>query len=128
MLRKAKKAYYENLDKSNVSDNKPFWKTVNPIRKIQCERKDKFQWKWRNCENWNGRAGFLKKCFANIVKNLNISQHSDFDPVIENVKDPTLRGILEYKNTLAFWRSEINVIGIMLLVLGRSVGSKLKQK
>ena len=30
LLRKAKKAYYENLDKRNVSDNKPFWKTVNP--------------------------------------------------------------------------------------------------
>ena len=74
------------------------------------------------------KSWVFKKCFPNIVKNFNISQHSDFDPVIENVKDPTLKGILEYKNTLAFWRSEINVIGIMLLVLGRSVGSKLKQK
>ena len=35
--------------------------------------------------------------FGNIVKNLNISQYSDFDPIIENVKDPTLKAILKYK-------------------------------
>ena len=29
-LRKAKEAYYENLDEKNVSDNKSFWKTVEP--------------------------------------------------------------------------------------------------
>ena len=34
---------------------------------------------------------------GNIVKNLNISQYSDFDPIIENVKDPTLKAILRYK-------------------------------
>ena len=32
-----------------------------------------------------------------IVKNLNISQCSDFDPIIENVKDPTLKAILKYE-------------------------------
>ena len=31
--------------------------------------------------------------FGNILKNLNISQYSDFDPIIENVKDPTLKAI-----------------------------------
>ena len=35
--------------------------------------------------------------FGNIVKNLNISQYSDFDPIIENVKDPTLKAILKYE-------------------------------
>ena len=58
--------------------------------------------------------------FGKIVKNLNISQCSDFDPIIENVKDPTLKAILKYKNTLVFWQSELNVIAIALLVLGRS--------
>ena len=31
------------------------------------------------------------------MKNLNISQYSDFDPIIENVKDPTLKAILKHK-------------------------------
>ena len=29
--------------------------------------------------------------FANIVKNLEINQLSNFDPVVNNVKDPTLK-------------------------------------
>ena len=33
----------------------------------------------------------------NIAKNLNISQYSDFDPVIESVKDLTLKANLKYK-------------------------------
>ena len=40
---------------------------------------------------------FLKNFFFNIVKNLNISQYCDFDPTIENVKDPTLKAILIYE-------------------------------
>ena len=31
------------------------------------------------------------------MKNLNISKYSDFDPIIENFKDPTLKAILKYK-------------------------------
>ena len=34
----------------------------------------------------------------NIVKNLVINQYSNFDPVINHVKDPTLRAILKYKD------------------------------
>ena len=30
MLRKTRKAYYENLDERKVSDKKLFWKTVKP--------------------------------------------------------------------------------------------------
>ena len=39
LLRKTKKAYYENLHERKVSDNKLFW----DIQKIQCQRKDKFE-------------------------------------------------------------------------------------
>ena len=35
--------------------------------------------------------------FGNVVKNLNIFQYSDFDSIIEKVKDPTLKAILKYK-------------------------------
>ena len=66
--------------------------------------------------------------FGNIIKNLNISQYTDFNPIIERVKDSTLKAILKYESTLAFWRSEVNVIGVVLLVLRRSVLRKFKQK
>ena len=35
-------------------------------------------------------AGVFNNFLGNIEKNLNISQYSDFDPIIENVKVPTL--------------------------------------
>ena len=50
-----------------------------------------------NCEiveNEKGAAEVFNNCFGNIVKNLNISRYSDYDPIIENVKDPTLKAIL----------------------------------
>ena len=43
------------------------------------------------------RAEVFNNFFGNILKNLNISQYSDFDPIIEEVKDPTLKAILKYK-------------------------------
>ena len=44
LLRKTKKGYYENLDERK--DNKLFWKTAFTIKKVQCQRKDKFESKW----------------------------------------------------------------------------------
>ena len=70
-----------------------------------------------------GTADVFNNFFGNIVKNLNISQYSDFDPIIENVKDATLKVILKYEK-----HPTINVRGMVFLVLGRSVFRKLKQK
>ena len=44
-----------------------------------------------------GTAVVFNYFVGNIVKNIKISQYSDFDPVIDNVKDPTLKAILKYK-------------------------------
>ena len=44
-----------------------------------------------------GRVGVFNMFFANIIKNLNISQYSDFDPIAEKVRDSTLKTILKYK-------------------------------
>ena len=64
-------------------------------------------------------AEVLNTFFGNIVKNLESNQYSNFDPMINNVKDPTLRAILKYKdhpsilaiqnkvkpNKIYFWRN-----------------------
>ena len=42
-------------------------------------------------------AKVFNNFFGNIVKNVNISQYSDFDPIIKKAKDPTLKAILKYK-------------------------------
>ena len=118
LLRKTKKAYYENLDERKVSDNKLFWKTVKP------SLSEKFNARERISLSENGKivkteketAEVFNNFFGNIVKNLNISQYSDFDPIIEKDKDPTLKAILEYKKHPS------------ILVLRRSVLRKLKQK
>ena len=44
-----------------------------------------------------GTAEVFDNFFGYIVNNLNISQYSDFDPIIVNVKDSTLKAILKYK-------------------------------
>ena len=36
--------------------------------------------------------------FGNIVKNLELIQYSNFDPVVNHVKNPTLRALLKYKD------------------------------
>ena len=36
--------------------------------------------------------------FSNIVKNLNIPQYSNFNPIAQNIEDPTLKAIVKYKN------------------------------
>ena len=93
------KTYYENLDERKVSDNKLFWKTVKP------SLSEKFNARERISLSENGKivkteketAEVFNNFFGNIVKNLNISQYSDFDPIIEKIKDPTLKAILKYE-------------------------------
>ena len=99
LLRKTKKVYYENLDERKVFDNKLFWKTVKP------SLSEKFNARERISLIENGEIVKTEKETAevfniflgNIVKNLNISQYSDFDPMIEKVKDPTLKATLKYE-------------------------------
>ena len=102
MLRKTKKAYSENFDERKVSGSRLFWKTVKPSLSEKFNARDE---KGRTILTENGklmktekeRAEVPNNFFGNIVKNLNISQYSDFDPIIENIKDPTLKAILKYK-------------------------------
>ena len=99
MLRKNKKVYYENLDERKVSDNKLFWKTVKPSlsEKFNARERISLIENGEIVETEKETADVFNIFFDNIVKNLNISQYSDFDPIIENVKDPTLKAILKYK-------------------------------
>ena len=43
-------------------------------------------------------AEVLSKFFSNIINNLEISKYSKYKSFIDNIKDQTLRAILEYEN------------------------------
>ena len=96
-LRKTKKFYCESLDERKVFDNKLFWETAKP------SLSEKFIARERISLSENGEIvktvkeapEVLTIFLGNIVKNLNIFQYSDFDPIIENVEDPSLKGILK---------------------------------
>ena len=40
----------------------------------------------------------MKTAEVFIVKNLKIPQYSNFDPIAQNIEDPTLEAIVKYKN------------------------------
>ena len=97
LLRKSKTNYFANLDEKKVSDKKFFWKVIKPslsdksCAKEQINLLEKEEILKTNLET----AEVLNTFFGNIVKYLEINQYSNFDPVINNVKDPTLRAILK---------------------------------
>ena len=99
LLRKTKKACYKNLDARNVSDNKLFWKIVKPSlsEKINARERISFSEKGKIVKTEKDTAEVFNNFFGNIVKKFNISQHPDSDPIIEKVKDPTLKAILKYE-------------------------------
>ena len=92
LLRKSKTGYYENLNIKNVTDNKLFWKSVKPLLSDKSRIRDRIN------KSENIYSNIYLKIYSNIVKNLNISKHSEFDPVTENIADPTLKAIFKYKD------------------------------
>ena len=100
LLRKSKKGYYENLNIKNVTDNKLFWKSVKPLLSDKSRIRDRINIseKGKILKSESETAESLNSSFSNIVKNLNISRYSEFDPVIENIADPTFKAIFKYKD------------------------------
>ena len=79
LLRKSKTNYYANLDEKKVSDNKIFWKVIKPsLSDKSCVKE---QIKEKILETNLETADVLNGFFGNIVKSLDINQHSNFNPV-----------------------------------------------
>ena len=86
LLRKSKRGYHENLNKKNVTDNRLFWKSVKPLLsdKSRIRNRNNISEKGEILKTESETAETLNSFFSNIVKNLNISRHSEFDPFTEN--------------------------------------------
>ena len=100
LLRKSKTNYYANLDEKKVSDNKLFWRVIKPSLSDESSVKEQINFveKREILKTDLETAEVLNTFFGNIVKNLEINQFSNFDPLINNVKDPTLKAILKHKD------------------------------
>ena len=83
-----------------MSDNKLFWKVIKPSLSDKSCVKEQINLleKGEVLKTDLQTAEVLNTFFGNRVKNLEINQYSNFDPEINNVKDPTLRAILKYKD------------------------------
>ena len=97
VIRKSKTNYYANLDEKKVSDSKLFWKVMKPslLDKACVKEQINLVEKGEILKTDLETAEILNTFFGNIVKNLEISQYLNFDPVMNNVKDPNLRAILK---------------------------------
>ena len=100
LLRKSKTNYYANLDEKKVPDNKLFWKVIKPSLSDKSCAKEQINLveKGEILKTDLETAEVLNTLFGNIAKYLEINQYSNFDRMINNVKDPTLVAILKHKD------------------------------
>ena len=107
LLKKAKKAYFENLNPSAICDNKRFWTIVKPLFSEQSisttsitlvENRVVINDEMEIAEVFND-------FFSNAVKNLNIDSYEHFsfdkhffDDHLASSDDPILRSIKKYEN------------------------------
>ena len=83
-----------------MPDDKLFWKVIKPSLsdnscvKGQINNVEKGEILKTDLE----AADILNTFFENIIKKLEINQYSNFDPVINNVKDQTFRAVLKHKD------------------------------
>ena len=72
--------------KKNVTDSRLFWKSVKPLLsdKSRIRNRNNISEKGEILKTESETAETLNSFFSNIVKNLNISRHSEFDPFTEN--------------------------------------------
>ena len=100
LLRKKKKAYFENLDSSKITDNKTFWKTIKPMFSKKCMTKENITLVKDDeiVSESQAIAELFNKFFANVVTELNLAIDEDLLENVNHISDPVLRAIEKYKN------------------------------
>ena len=106
MLKMVKKAYFEKLQPSKISDNKKFWPSVNPLFTEKGITTDKITLIENNLivSDDKNVADIFNNFFSNAVKNLNIDYYEHFSfykyslcKDTENT-DSILKAIEKYEN------------------------------
>ena len=100
LLRKTKRNYYAQLDNKTATENRKFWKAVNPLFSEKTLRKESIILKEHAKTITDNKkiSETLNNFFSNIVKNLNIdSDLSDITSQTNNA-DPVFRVFEKYAN------------------------------
>ena len=94
-----RKKFYNNIDLNKFTDNKTFWKNVNPL----FSEKNKSQNKITLVENDKiitddtELAQTFNDFFKNAVNNLNIPQNSEYEEPTEGIEDPVEAALHKFK-------------------------------
>ena len=92
MLRRAKRNYYNDLDLSNVTDNRKFWKTIRPLfaNKIKVKNKITLNEDSKSTKDDQQVANIFNSFFVNTASSLKISynkslaQNRDISKIVEH--------------------------------------------
>ena len=100
LIRNLKKDYYNNLDYKKIIDNKSFWKYVKPLFTEENARSNKITLVEDNSilENNDKIAETFNNFLTSAVSNLNILPFVDPSVEIDNIEDPILRIVEQYKS------------------------------
>ena len=92
LLRRAKRNYYNDLDLSNVTDNRKFWNTVRPLfaNKIKVKNKITLNEDSKSTKDDQQVANIFNSFFVNTASSLKISynkslpQNRDISKLVEH--------------------------------------------
>ena len=100
-MRKSKRDYYNNnLNEKNICDNRRFWKEVKPLlsNKIASNEKITPVEGEEIIKTDQENAKVVNNFFSNIIKNLEIPEYNQVDPICQNIKHPFIKVIIKYRN------------------------------
>ena len=113
MIRSEKKNFFSNLNTSDITDNKTFWKTVEPYFADKIKTKSKITLIEKNIVSQEGQektvsekiitedqavAEVFKKFFVNIVPNLKISTDHGYDNDFIATDDQVTNAVNKFRN------------------------------
>ena len=90
LLRRAKRNYYNDLDLSNVTNNRKFWKTIRPLFANKVKNKIILNEDNKSTKDDQQEANILKSFFVNTASSLKISynkslpQNRDISKLVEH--------------------------------------------
>ena len=100
ILRKSKKCYHENLDTKNITDNKKFWGTVEPLfsNKVRSNTCITLNENKKLVKNEYQRTNIFNTFSIEAVPNLGTKVNERYLCDASNISDPIEKAIQKYKN------------------------------
>ena len=95
-----RKKYFVSLNEKYITENKCFWKTDKPFlsNKLQSSERIKLTKEYSTLIISEEELAMKHKVFfSSAVINIKISKFENFNPLSENIDDPTLKAIVTSK-------------------------------